>query len=157
MGCCTIIVQAKTSTENLLNFWAVLIILPYGLFTLHWNRTGTGNRVNAFLYIIQKCSQWCKTGTGTRTYFFLLCQSRSLYLSRSRFRAVWITHNTGANFTHIVAESLLDKHHTGDLFLLPGNSFGCLCHVVFYFKMSNMVNYKLFVYIRRGRLTKSYL
>ena len=36
---------------------------------------------------MQKCTHWPEAGTGARPYCFLLCQSSSLYWSRSR--AVW--------------------------------------------------------------------
>ena len=65
--------------------------------TLQGNGTGTGTRtgngINGF-FVMQKCSHWSETETGTGTYCVLLCLSHSLYRSRSRSRAVYMSHYT---------------------------------------------------------------
>ena len=63
----------------------------YGAFTLHGMGLGQVEGMGLELMSpnkkIQKCLHWSKTGKGSWTNCFLLCQTSSLYLSRSRFRS----------------------------------------------------------------------
>ena len=68
------------------NTYTALLYMSYGSFTLH----ETGTRNDGLLYYAMYCTHSTGTGAETGNHCFLLCQSRSLSLSRSR--AVCISH-----------------------------------------------------------------
>ena len=67
--------------------------------------TGLVQGSNRWYSTMWKYSHWSET--GTRSHCFLLCQSFSLYLFRSRFGAVWIYHK--ANTLAVVWEGILNE------------------------------------------------
>ena len=80
---------------------------------------GTGN--DGFLYYTMYCTHYTGTGAGTANHCFLLCPSRSLSLSRSRYRALCMSHYRAGSFAAlrtkiyislVVSEfSFLQLHH----------------------------------------------
>ena len=65
---------------------------PYGIYTLHVTGPGTGS--NGLLYIMQNCSHKTRTGNGAGHHL----ASYNYFCSRSRFRAMWLSHNKDNRF-----------------------------------------------------------